>query len=526
MTALDTADAHRQRISDYVVRHAEASPDRTALISHDWNLTYRELRDEVDRHARALLAAGVQRGDRVALMATPGPVFVISFLATASIGAVWQGLNPRYSSRELSFVIGDSAPRVVLSTMEGDAGSPLAEALADNGATPAVALRSREDLEAFNAAGAGADDSELRTRRQAVDPADPALIVYTSGTTGAPKGALLRHSGLVRLGHVEADAWAVEAPVMICNLPVNHIASVGDLVSVPLVAGGTLLLREGFDVDELLADIAEHRITTLFQIPTQLQRLASHPDFGSADLSSLQVVAWGGSPLPAESLRRYRDAGCRLVSTYGLTEATSSVTYSSPGASDEVLLHTVGAPDPGMNVRILDDAGEWTTTGSGEICVRHDTVMAGYLNRPDATAEAFTADGWLRTGDVGHLREDGNLVLVGRTKEMFKSGGYNIYPREIEAVIESHPDTQMCAVVPRPDPEYHEVGVAFVQRRPASPLDEQSLREWCRERLANFKIPKGFVFLDELPLLPVGKVDKNALRAVAADGLTDAGTRA
>ncbi|WP_256840530.1 class I adenylate-forming enzyme family protein [Ornithinimicrobium faecis] len=525
MSSLDTADAFGQRISDAVPRHAESAPDRVALISHDWTLTYRELADEVDRHAAALLAAGVERGDRVALMATPGPTFVISFLATASIGAVWQGLNPRYSSRELTFVLQDAAPRLVFSTIGGDDATALVEALADVGAQPLIPLHHRQDLEAFNAAGEQTDAADLAAYRSVVDPADAALIVYTSGSTGTPKGALLRHSGLVRLAHVEGAAWAVEDPVMICNLPVNHIASVGDLVSVPLVAGATLLLREGFDADELLADIAEHRITTLFQIPTQLQRIGSHPDFARTDLSSLQVVAWGGSPLPAESLRIYREAGVRLVSTYGLTEATSSVTYSAPGASDEALLHTVGAPDPGMNVRILGEDGQWTTTGTGEICVRHDTVLAGYLNLPDATAEAFTADGWLRTGDVGHLREDGNLVLVGRTKEMFKSGGYNIYPREIEAVIEAHPDTQMCAVVPRPDPDFHEVGVAFVQPRPGSQLDAETLRSWCRDQLANFKIPKTFVFLDQLPLLPVGKVDKFALRAAAADGLTDAGTR-
>lgn len=517
MTAIDTADAYRLRLSDYLNLHADATPDRPALISDGWSLTYAKLATEVRTHARALIAMGVQPGDRVALMANPSPVFVISFLAAASIAAVWQGLNPRYSSRELAYVLSDAQPTVIFCAVEGDGWSSLDQALAGIESRPSVvSLADKAALDECNLRGEGVTEEEVASRQDAVDPSDPALIVYTSGSTGAPKGALLRHSGLVRLGNVEAAAWRVDEPVMICNLPINHVAGAGDLVAVPIVAGATLLLREGFDAGELLSDIAEYGLTTLFQIPTQLQRLCHHPDFERTDLSSLQTVAWGGSPLPAETLRRYRAAGCRLISTYGLTEATSSVTYSAVDATDEVLLHTVGAPDPGMNVRILGLDDQWTETDTGEVCVHHDTVMAGYLNRSEATAEAFTPDGWLRTGDIGFLREDGNLVLVGRTKEMFKSGGYNIYPREIEVVIEAHPSVEMCAVVPRPDPEFYEVGVAFIQRKPGKDLDERAMRDWCRERLANFKVPKGFVFRDELPLLPVGKVNKQQLRSLAA----------
>jgi len=505
------------RVVDYVLRHGREHPERRAIVSAEGALSYAELAALVQRHARALWAVGIRPGDRVALLSTPRPEFVVSYLATTMIGAIWLGLNPRYSARELRYVLGDATPSLVLTTLAPPERAPLDEAAAGLVERPIAEIGSSALLRAFDEAALGAapdaDEIDRALGEIRVDTQEPALIVYTSGSTGAPKGALVRHSGLVRLGLVEGAAWQLTTPVVLCNLPINHIGCVGDLVGVPLVLGATLVLREAFDAAEVLRDVEEHRISALFQIPTQLQRICTHPDFETRDLTSLEVVGWGGSPLPRSALSAYRTKGVRLVSTYGLTEATSSVTYSDPDATDDDLLTTVGRPDPGMRVRLLGDDGAWITDGEGEVCVRNPTVMAGYLNRPEATAEAFTEDGWLRTGDVGYLREDGNLVLVGRTKDMYKSGGYNIYPREIEQVLESHPDVQIAAVVARPDPDFHEVGVGYVQPAPGSTLTAEALREWCRDRLANFKVPKDFVLVDELPLLPVGKVDKTALRA-------------
>lgn len=500
------------RISDYPAHYAGEAPNRVALSSPSLGLSYKELDEQVRAHARALWSTGVRPGDRVAFMGSPRVEFVISFLATASIGAIWLGLNPRYSARELEYVLSDASPNLVFSAAGEEETENLHKAMANTELNQAVAAKSFEDLEKFNLAGENANENEVSIARDAVDPQDPALIVYTSGSTGAPKGALIRHSGLVRLGLVEGSIWDLNEPVMLCNLPINHIGCVGDLVSVPTVIGAKLLLRESFNAEAVLRDVQEHRISALFQIPTQLQRMSALPEFTQLNLSSLQVVAWGGAPLPPDSLRRYRALGVKLTSTYGLTEATSSVSYTAQNASDEVLTNTVGTPDEGMQVQLLSDDGLWLDSGEGEVCVKNDTVMAGYLNRQEQTEEAFTDDGWLRTGDIGYIRDDGNLVLVGRIKDMFKSGGYNIYPREIEKVIEEHPDVQLSAVIARPDPDFHEVGVAFIQATPASSTTPEQLREWCRDKLANFKIPKEFLFLDSLPLLPVGKVDKNTLK--------------
>lgn len=501
-----------ERISDYTAYYASKNPDNIALSDSYLELTYNELDKQVKMHARALWSKGIRSGDRVAFMGSPRIEFVISFLATASIGGIWQGLNPRYSSRELAYVLSDAQPKIVFSTAGQKETSSLHEALVAAELGQAVLIESFKDLEKFNASGVDINDSEILAAHDAVNTQDPALIVYTSGSTGAPKGALIRHSGLVRLGLIESSIWNLDKPVMLCNLPINHIGCVGDLVSVPIVSGSKLLLRENFDAEEVLRDIQKHKISALFQIPTQLQRISTLPEFNDLDLSSLKIVAWGGAPLPPESLRRYRALGIKLTSTYGLTEATCSVSYTDLDASDEVLFNTVGRPDPQMQVRILSEKGIWLDDGEGEVCVKNDTVMAGYLNRQEQTDEAFTEDGWLRTGDLGYIRNDGNLVLVGRIKEMFKSGGYNIYPREIEKVLDEHPDVYLSAVIARPDPDFHEVGVAFVQIDEQSSVSSDELREWCRDKLANFKIPKDVFILENLPLLPVGKVDKNLLK--------------
>lgn len=206
------------------------------------------------------------------------------------------------------------------------------------------------------------------------------------------------------------------------------------------------------------------------------------------------------------------------MSTYGLTEATFSVTYTDFDASDEVLLNTVGKPDPDIQLRILGEDGEWLEAGEeGEVCIKHEATMMGYLNRPEATAAAYTPDGWLRTGDIGQVREDGNLVLIGRVSEMYKSGGYNVYPREIEQLLEEHPNIALVAVVPRPDPDFQEVGVAFVQPKPNAQIDTTELKAWLRQRLAGYKVPKDFVIEESIPLLPVGKVNKSSLKQIARD---------
>lgn len=509
-----------RRVSDAIAHHAAEKPDATALIFDDEFITYGDLWQRVQTFAKALIAAGIQPGERIAFLGAPRPEFVVSYLATGAVGGVWQGLNPDYSERELHYVLDDAKPRLVFAHPPAGSEDSIdrlaAAAQAANLGSPITAGSS--ELADFLAGVESVSDDALAQRIDAVDPQDPAMIVYTSGSTGAPKGALLRHSGLVRLGQVQASKWEVGIPTVLCNLPINHIGCVGDLCSVPLIAGGTVVLRERFNPQQILDDIDKYEISALFQVATQLQRVADLPEFEERELPSLQAVGWGGSPLPQGTIAKYRAKGCKLMSTYGLTEATFSVTYTDPDASDDVLLNTVGRPDPEIHVRLLVEDGTWAEPGAdGEVCIKHDGTMAGYLNRPEATKDAYTPDGWLKTGDIGRIREDGNLVLVGRVSEMYKSGGYNVYPREIEQTLEEHPDIALAAVVSRPDPDFQEVGVAYVQPVPGAEIDPNELKSWLRERLAAYKIPKAFVFEDQIPLLPVGKVNKAHLKRLAAE---------
>lgn len=268
------------------------------------------------------------------------------------------------------------------------------------------------------------------------------------------------------------------------------------------------------DPAAMLDVIERERVTMLGGVPTLYQFLTAVPRFATADLSSLQMIAWGGAPMPLDLVKTYRQrANAKLMALYGMTEVTGSITFTDLDADDETLAHTIGKPDPNLNVRLMADEGNTCNVGEpGEIQLSHASVMLGYYNRPEATRRAFTGDGYFRTGDIAVQRADGNLELVGRRQDMFKSGGYNVYPREIELCLESHPEVALAAVIAVPDPTYYEVGHAFVLPQVNTRVDAAELSAWCRERLAGYKVPKHIVVTADLPLLPVGKIDKQALK--------------
>jgi acyl-CoA synthetase (AMP-forming)/AMP-acid ligase II len=457
------------------------------------------------------------------MLSTPRPESFLTLLATASIGAVWVGLNPRFRIEEMRFVLADCGPRVLFALAEfedRDYGPDLGSLLSD---FPGMRLVTLGDTnlpsaryEGLIALGGDVGRAGTPTVAMRPPPQDPALIVYTSGSTGKPKGALLTHYGLVhsyvgQLKHISSGPM-----VDVCNLPINHIGCL-DLCCMPLISGGTIHFMERFDAEAMLELVESERVTFLGQVPTMYQMLAACPRFETANLSSLETVTWSGSAMPPGLIEIFRSrTKARLLVTYGLTESIAAITYSDPDADVETLATTIGKPDHRLQIRLVSSDGKECKAGAeGEIQVRHDAGMAGYLNQADATAEAYTADGYLRTGDIAIARPDGNLCLVGRLREMFKSGGYNVYPREIELCLERHADVAMAAVVEVRDPTYHEVGHAFVVPKPGRTPRAEDLAAWCREHLANYKVPKRISVTHILPMLPVGKVDKQALRRLA-----------
>ncbi|WP_129774511.1 class I adenylate-forming enzyme family protein [Peristeroidobacter soli] len=510
------------RISDYVSWHAARDPHAVALVHGEHRISYRSLEQRVDRLAAALLAAGVRKGDRVATLSTPHPDFVVSLLAATSIGAIWLGLNPRYRLPELQHCVVDAAAKLLLARRDllGRCYDTEIDALrASSESLEQVVLFDDPSERAFLDRGNCIDARQLEQARADVDSRDPCLLVYTSGSTGTPKGALLHHSGIVDFAMLCNSLWPLSPHRVINYFPINHIGSVVDCMMPCLVAGGTQVMLEQFDPAVCLELIERERVTLWGSVPSVFQMQLELPNFAQFDLSSVQLIAWGGAAMPRETIERLRALCSKLATNYGMTETSSAITMVEPTDDLDVLANTVGHPRPGSEVRLVDDQGRPIPIGHpGEIQVRSRCNFLGYWQRPDATAAAFTSDGFFRTGDLGEQRSDGRIRLIGRLKEMYKSGGYNVYPREVETVIEAHPSVASAAVVSIPDPLWQEVGVAYVVARES--ITTQQIEQYCRDRLANYKLPKRIVLVAELPLLPIGKVDKRTLRDWAERGVT------
>ena len=510
-------------LADYPRHWATVAPTREAAVCGERRWTFGELATRVDQCAMALLAAGVRPGDRVATLGPPNPDFYVTFLATTSIGAIWLGLNPRYQHRELEYAVSDARPTVVFARTtigERNYRNELA-AIAGSDAISRIVLLDSADVGGVPKAipsgpflAAGADHAErLATVRGEVDPTATCLIVYTSGTTGSPKGAMISQTSLIRVARVQAAIWPVDPLRVINNLPINHIGCVGDLTCDTLVPGGTVVFQEQFDPNEMLALVDRERITMFGHVPTALQLMTDSPRWATTDFSTVQLIIWEGAAAPVDLIAQLRSKCPALANAYGMSETVGSVSFTFDADDLDTLANSVGWPVPEYGVRIANDDQPAAQGEPGEVQVKGDFVTQGYWQRPEATRELFTPTGWLRTGDLAVQRSDGAFQLIGRLKEMFKSGGYNVYPREIEQVLEDHPDVAMAAVIGVPDSLYQEVGHAFVLIPSGKPVPAEELAAHCRTRLANYKIPKRFTVTAEFPMLPIGKVDKQALRA-------------
>jgi acyl-CoA synthetase (AMP-forming)/AMP-acid ligase II len=502
-------------LSDYVRRYATVTPDREALVFGAQRMTYAELDAAVDRCAAALSALGVAAEDRVAMLTTPRPEFIVVLLATLRLRAVWTGVNPKYRTEEIAHILADSRPRVFIALADSEGPAAV-------GALPIRLVTFPDALADLMANGSAPVASPLRAL-----PDEPAVIVYTSGTTGRPKGAVLSHRCLiyayeaVSLSFVGREE-AREGLRLLCNLPPNHIGCLSEMVGNTLIRGGCLVLAERFEPAEALDLIEREQVTLFGGVPAMLQLMVQHPAFATADLSSVRAIGWGGAPAPIALVRTLAATGAHLFTNYGLTEGGAIVCATPPDNSLEDLADTVGRPAYIGEQRLVGDNGRPARLGQiGEIQLRGAGVFLGYWNDPDATEAAFTNDDWLKTGDLASARPDGRWVLHGRRGDMFKSGGYNVYPREIELELENHPDVALAAVVGTPHRLYFEVGHAFVQLRPGALVTEAKLLAYLRKRLANYKAPKRITVLDALPMLPIGKVDRAQLKAMARSAVTD-----
>ena len=452
---------------------ARVTPERTAIVYGDRRVTYRELDERSDARAADLAACGLVRGDRLATLTGNSPEHVEVFFACTKAGLVLLPLNWRLARPELEFQLEDAAPKLLL----------VEEGQVPVGAVPAQPIDALPPAAEFE---------------PVAEDGDPLLLIYTSGTTGRPKGALLTHANCfwTNVGFDLATGVG-GSDVVLQTLPQFHV---GGWNVQPLLAwwkGGTVVLERAFDAARVLRLIDEAGVTTMMGVPATYLFLSQEPGFASADLSTLRLAVVGGAPMPEALLETWRRRGVSIVQGYGLTEAAPNVLCLPP---EEAVRKpgSAGKPYPYVEARLSDE---------GELQVRGPNVFPGYWRDPEATAAAFTGDGWLRTGDVAEVDEDGCYRILGRLKDMFISGGENVYPAEVEAVLHDHPAVADVAVVGVPDERWGESGVAFV----VGTATEEELIGFCRERLARFKVPKAIRFVDELPRNSLGKVQKAAL---------------
>ena len=508
MTSLELLDS--LRVADVVREQAASRPDAVAIRHADRALTYAELDDRSNRLAQRLLAGGAGPGSRIAHLDRSAPEVVELLAAVSKIGAVAVPLNWRLAARELTAIVADAdAPLLI-------AGPPFAAAAAEIAAGvphDVEVVQVGAEYEAWLASGPAADPGGRG------EPQDAVVQMYTSGTTGVPKGVLTTQRNLVA-ATLNVPAWRFdEASVSLTPLPMFHIGGIG-WTFLGLSQGATTILVSEFDAAAVLDLLESARVTNAVFVPTILQMLTSVPGAAERDYSALRSIAYGASPITTPVLKAaLRTFGCPLFGVYGLTETTGGVVQLDPDDHDpdgprEYLLRSAGRPRPWMELRIVDQATgrALPPRAAGEVWMRGPNVMAGYANRPEETAKALTPDGWLRTGDGGYLDEEGYLFLTDRIKDMIVSGGENVYPVEVEEALSNHPAVVEVAVIGVPDERWGEAVKAIVVTRDGAAATADELVAFARERLAGYKLPRSIDFVADLPHTPSGKVLKHVLR--------------
>lgn len=481
--------------------------DRAALVAAGgWPVSYAQLDTLSDEVAAGLAARGIGAGDLVALVLPSTPDYVVTYLGAAKLGAITSGVNPRLTVAERARILDRAAARLVVSTADLAEGIPADVATVEMTVGDSAPTLARE-LRADDEPPGPLDD----------DPDRVVAVVWTSGTTGEPKGAIFTDRELAAV--VERDIggrWG-EGGAMLAG---TQFAHVGFMTKLPwyLMSGGTLHLLDTWRASDALRLVARHRMASVGGVAPQVALMLRDPDFDTYDLSSVKTIIMGGGPsspaLVEEARRRF---GAAYSIRYSSTESGGIGTATAFDADDEEALYTVGRPRPGVELELRDGHDQPVPDGEvGEIVLRSPTMMRGYWRDPSAT-EATIVDGWLHTGDLGSFDERGLLRLAGRSKEMYVRGGYNVYPMEVEAVLAGHPAVRDIAIVPRPDPVMGDIGVAVVlPRDPAAPPTLDDLRTHAADRLAAYKLPEAIRVVGDLPLTAMQKVDRAALAAAEA----------
>ena len=499
--------------ADLMSNRARLTPDREALLDlhTGTRYTYRELNVRACQLANFMRALGVEKGDRVSVLAHNGVPYIDLFYGLAKIGAILAPLNWRLVARELEYIVNNCQPKVLI------CGPEFAEVLAQM--RPDIDVPHYVALEGAPVEGALSYEEQLAAASTDEPPRPPLhaddtyAILYTSGTTGRPKGAMIPHRQVLWNCINTVISWGLtENDVSPVFTPLFHAGGLFAFLTPILYIGGRILLDRGFDTEATLRRIVEERCTVILGVPTLFQMWMNSPFYKEADFSHVHFFISGGAPCPPALMNAWREAkGVVFRQGYGLTEVGANC-FSMTDEESVPKTGSVGKPIFHSQMRLVDEAGNDVPVGSpGELIIAGPHVCTGYWRNPEATAEAIR-DGWFHTGDMAQMDEDGFFRIVGRYKDMIKSGGENIYAAEVEAVFREHPAVADAALIGVPHEKWGEVGLMVVLLEPGGSTTEQELKDFCQDRLARFKIPKRVVFTDALPYSPYGKVMKAELR--------------
>ncbi len=521
--------ANMTTIPSVVRAAAQHYPAVEAVVDGSSRPTFADVAVSVEVIERALMASGIAPGDRVSIWAPNGLDWILTSFAVYGVGAILVPVNTRYKGEEAAgllraaevkmlFTVTDFLGVDYVDLLDGlDGLDAIDETVVLSGPVPEGSTSWATFLERAERV----DPEDAVARESAVTPDDPSDIIFTSGTTGLPKGAVLRHGASVETYLQWTKGMGLTAgDRMLVIYPFFHTSGLKSGVLAGFIRGVTLIPHAVFEVQSVVDLIAVERITVLPGPPSIFQSILGHPDFGSFPLDTLRLSVTGAAFVPVELIARIKsDLGLdSVITAYGLTETHGTATICEQSDTIETIATTVGHPLAGLTLRIVDDDGKDQAVGGlGEVLIKGFNVMSEYFNAPEATAEALDPAGWLRTGDVGHLGDDGYLRIVDRKKDILIVGGFNVSASEVESVMLRRDDITQVAVVAAPDDRLGEVGAAFVVPRKGLSPDPGEVISWCREHMANFKAPRYVHLVDALPITSTGKVQKPDLRRRAEE---------
>ncbi len=498
-------------------------PERDCIVFEGGRQTFARTNERVNRLGNVLARLGIEKGDRVAILQVNCPQYVESYYATAKLGAIFVPLNFRSKQDELSYMLANAEAKLLL---VGSRYLDMARAMLPHlpSVQQCLSIESKQaDMLYYEDLVTSSPPDEVFSE---IEDEDITMLVYTAGTTARPKGVPLRHSGFASyvLENVDPPSPDIEEKNLL-TIPLYHVAGLQSMLAA-VYGGRTLVLMRQFETEEWLETVQREQVTRAVLVPTMLKRVIDHPDFAGYNLGSLKVLTYGAASMPFEVIKKAIAVmpGVKFINAFGQTETTSTITALGPedhvikGSKEERekklkrLASSIGRPLPDVQIKIVGEQGEELSSGEvGELLARGPRMMSGYWRDEQKTAQVMTPDGWLHTGDIGWVDEEGYIYLAGRGDDMIIRGGENISPEEVENVLSSHPKIEEVAVAGVPDPEWGQQPVAFVVLKSRESATAEEIIEYCKSSLG-FKRPRAVVFLDSLPRNPMGKVLKRVLR--------------